>query len=190
MRQAGPLTCARATAPPALQRAPPSRGAPPLPDRLPQTRARAGWRSRSPGTPSATVILHRLWIDATLTASSSTRCARMARRDPQQRGQCNGGDVTYHGCALAFLPDSALFLLLPQNANCAGSRSSSACLWQVLNDPADLREHPLLRACPPVVSTSDDIKWPLAALRPAPEPVPGDLVSQAPAAVDFALPPS
>ena len=111
----------------------------------------------SPGTPLMTVIpLHRLWIDANF---KEVQLHKMRIGQPAViRVDMYGGDVTYHGPVPV----------------------------RIEIDPADLREHPLLVGLSAVVKVdTSDTSGRLLAASARTEPVPGDLVSQAPA-VDFA----
>ena len=125
----------------------------------------------SPGTSLMTVIpLHRLWIDAVI------------------RVDMYGGDVTYHGRVTGFSAGtgSAFSLLPPQNATGNWIKIVQRVPVRIEIDPADLREHPLLVGLSAVVKVdTSDTSGRLLAASARTEPVPGDLVSQAPA-VDFA----
>ena len=99
-----------------------------------------------------------------------------------------GGDVTYHGRVTGFSAGtgSAFSLLPPQNATGNWIKIVQRVPVRIEIDPADLREHPLLVGLSAVVKVdTSDTSGRLLAASARTEPVPGDLVSQAPA-VDFA----
>ena len=99
-----------------------------------------------------------------------------------------GGDVTYHGRVTGFSAGtgSAFSLLPPQNATGNWIKIVQRVPVRIEIDPADLREHPLLVGLSAVVKVdTSDTSGRLLAAAARTEPVPGDLVSQAPA-VDFA----
>lgn len=141
----------------------------------------------SPGTPLMTVIpLHRLWIDANF---KEVQLHRMRIGQPAViRVDMYGGDVTYHGRVTGFSAGtgSAFSLLPPQNATGNWIKIVQRVPVRIEIDPADLREHPLLVGLSAVVKVdTSDTSGRLLAASARTEPVPGDLVSQAPA-VDFA----
>ena len=151
-----------------------------------QTR-RAGWRSRIARHPAMTVIpLHRLWIDANF---KEVQLHKMRIGQPAViRVDMYGGDVTYHGRVTGFSAGtgSAFSLLPPQNATGNWIKIVQRVPVRIEIDPADLREHPLLVGLSAVVKVdTSDTSGRLLAASARTEPVPGDLVSQAPA-VDFA----
>ena len=81
---------------------------------------------------------------------------------------------------------SAFSLLPPQNATGNWIKIVQRVPVRIEIDPADLREHPLLVGLSAVVKVdTSDTSGRLLAASARTEPVPGDLVSQAPA-VDFA----
>ena len=141
----------------------------------------------SPGTPLMTVIpLHRLWIDANF---KEVQLHKMRIGQPAViRVDMYGGDVTYHGRVTGFSAGtgSAFSLLPPQNATGNWIKIVQRVPVRIEIDPADLREHPLLVGLSAVVKVdTSDTSGRLLAASARTEPVPGDLVSQAPA-VDFA----
>ena len=141
----------------------------------------------SPGTPLMTVIpLHRLWIDANF---KEVQLHKMRIGQPAViRVDMYGGDVTYHGRVTGFSAGtgSAFSLLPPQNATGNWIKIVQRVPVRIEIDPADLREHPLLVGLSAVVKVdTSDTSGRLLAAAARTEPVPGDLVSQAPA-VDFA----
>ena len=141
----------------------------------------------SPGTPLMTVIpLHRLWIDANF---KEVQLHKMRIGQPALiRVDMYGGDVTYHGRVTGFSAGtgSAFSLLPPQNATGNWIKIVQRVPVRIEIDPADLREHPLLVGLSAVVKVdTSDTSGRLLAASARTEPVPGDLVSQAPA-VDFA----
>ena len=141
----------------------------------------------SPGTPLMTVIpLHRLWIDANF---KEVQLHKMRIGQPAViRVDMYGGDVTYHGRVTGFSAGtgSAFSLLPPQNATGNWIKIVQRVPVRIEIDPADLREHPLLVGLSAVVKVdTSDTSGRLLAASACTEPVPGDLVSQAPA-VDFA----
>ena len=141
----------------------------------------------SPGTPLMTVIpLHRLWIDANF---KEVQLHKMRIGQPAViRVDMYGGDVTYHGRVTGFSAGtgSAFSLLPPQNATGNWIKIVQRVPVRIVIDPADLREHPLLVGLSAVVKVdTSDTSGRLLAASARTEPVPGDLVSQAPA-VDFA----
>ena len=141
----------------------------------------------SPGTPLMTVIpLHRLWIDANF---KEVQLHKMRIGQPAViRVDMYGGDVTYHGRVTGFSAGtgSAFSLLPPQNATGNWIKIVQRVPVRIEIDPADLREHPLLVGLSAVVKVdTSDTSGRLLAASARTDPVPGDLVSQAPA-VDFA----
>ena len=141
----------------------------------------------SPGTPLMTVIpLHRLWIDANF---KEVQLHKMRIGQPAViRVDMYGGDVTYHGRVTGFSAGtgSAFSLLPPQNATGNWIKIVQRVPVRIEIAPADLREHPLLVGLSAVVKVdTSDTSGRLLAASARTEPVPGDLVSQAPA-VDFA----
>ena len=124
----------------------------------------------SPGTPLMTVIpLHRLWIDANF---------KEVQLHKMRIGQPAVIRVDMYGSAFSLLP--------PQNATGNWIKIVQRVPVRIEIDPADLREHPLLVGLSAVVKVdTSDTSGRLLAASARTEPVPGDLVSQAPA-VDFA----
>lgn len=141
----------------------------------------------SPGTPLMTVIpLHRLWIDANF---KEVQLNKMRIGQPAViRVDMYGNDVAYHGRVTGFSAGtgSAFSLLPPQNATGNWIKIVQRVPVRIEIDPADLREHPLLVGLSAVVKVdTSDTSGRLLAASSRTQPVPGDLVSQAPA-VDFA----